>query len=742
MRSGGCCTEGWEHMNGPNCKYIGVIAAEVNSIEQRQIMNGIIDQARTLGKRIVVMSNLYNPYEYDETLALENDIYGLMFSPTLSGLIMIAESFTNDTLREKMRAMLEQRQDIPVVVIGIYVPALDFPNVRFINADDALDLEDLTEHLAGQHGFRRIDLLTGFAGNEAAEQRAAGFRAAMQKRGVPEEDARVFYGSFWVDSGEQLAERYLSGELELPEAIICANDYMAYGVLDTFLQHGIHVPDDVTVVGYEFIHERIYHAPLLTTYERGRHGLGAAAVDIVNILAAGANPLPYRPPKGKLISGGSCPCGTIHAQLHGELDELREKQKYDKWNVLGTLEQQLTLCSTLDELIRVLGEHHYWVRSVRNMFLCLCDNWYDTNAEAPSELMSCRSIMPWNRQNPAIVCSRLDFEALYLNAPETAVHYYLPLFFESHFFGYFVLEYHHSDTYDDIFRNWMKSISIGLTFLCMKNDIRYLLQCQNLSEQHDSLTGLYNQRGMESVLRARLESDDTPVYAIALQVGALKSDISPEGQAVQTALMQKAAEVFRLLHLEDAMCARIGMQTFVCAGFPCESQEQCERIGDKIMAVLLHHTSICCIVGMETVVMEAMQLPHGVSASACIRELNIALEEHTGVLAVQRTHPHADTLFSVRNRIYRMEECSADQICRKHSFSTGYFRQIYKEMFGVSFHQDVIRARIFCAVWMLMTTVQSIAAIAEQCGYEDCNYFLRQFQKLTGLTPGQYRKTV
>ena len=120
--------------------------------------------------------------------------------------------------------------------------------------------------------------------------------------------------------------------------------------------------------------------------------------------------------------------------------------------------------------------------------------------------------------------------------------------------------------------------------------------------------------------------------------------------------------------------------------------------------------------------------------------MNAALDEQADALALLRTQPHAETLFSVRNRIYRMELCTADSICRQYSFSTGYFRQIYKELFGISFHQDMIRARVFCAIFLLLTTVQSIAAIAEQCGYEDGNYFLRQFQKITGLTPGQYRK--
>ena len=721
-------------------RFIGIIAAEVNSIEQRQIMKGVIAEGQALKQRIVVFSNIYNSYEYDQSLDLENNIYELMFSQELCGLIMIAESFTNEKLRDRVRDMLEKRQDIPVIIIGIYIPGLAFPNVRFINANDSLDMESITTHLIETHGFTKIDMLTGFEGNEAAIQRVTGYRKALEMHGITFEASRVYWGDFWMPSGVALAKRYISGELEMPDAIICANDYMAYGLLDTFLENGVSIPDDVSVIGYEFIQERIFHSPVLTTYQRGRKELGSSAVRMIYAAAHGAEPPVFSPPKGKLICGETCPCGIEHEQMHHELGRLREKQQFERWNVLGTMEQQLTLCSTLDELIRVMSERHYWVRSVQNMYLCLCDNWYDTGAETPSDLMSCRSVMPWHLHEPPIVCPRYDLSALYQNAPDTAVHYYLPIFFERHFFGYFVLEYYAADTYDDIFRNWMKSITIGLTFLCMKNDIRYLLQCQNLSEQHDSLTGLYNLRGLESVLGARLESNKQPVYAIAVRVGALRSDISPEAQVEQSALIQKTAEALRLLNFENALIARSSVQTFICAGFACESDEQCTLLVDKLIAVLLHHTGVCETVGMESVLVESIAFSPDTSASDNISRLHAKLETATARLAEQKIQPHADTLFSVRNHIYNMVISSADTICRKYSFSTGYFRQIYKEMFGISFHQDVIRARILCAIYLLTTTVQSIASISEQCGYEDCNYFLRQFQKITGLTPGQYRR--
>jgi AraC-like DNA-binding protein len=110
------------------------------------------------------------------------------------------------------------------------------------------------------------------------------------------------------------------------------------------------------------------------------------------------------------------------------------------------------------------------------------------------------------------------------------------------------------------------------------------------------------------------------------------------------------------------------------------------------------------------------------------------------VLASKKSSPHSGVLFAVRNRLYDTLALTAENICKEYSFSAGYFRQIYKDCFGISFHQDAICARISRAVHLLSTTVMSIAAIAEECGYEDYNYFLRQFQKVTGVTPGQFRR--
>ncbi len=720
--------------------YIGIVAAEVNSIEQRQIMKGVISRAQELGRRIAVFSNVFNPYDYDEDLALENRIYELVRSPEIVGVILIAESFTNQHVQDIVRGYLLERSDIPIVVIGIHLPNLSFPNVHFINASDVDDMQEITEHLLTVHGVTKIDMLTGHPGNEAAENRVEGFRRALKAHGLPFDQSHVIYGDFWMTSGDALAKRYISGELPRPEAVVCANDYMAYGLLDTLMMNGVRVPDEIMVTGYEYIRERVFHTPVLSTYQRNRHALGVAAVSLADSLINGRVPEIFMPPPGEWIPGESCPCGINREQLGKELQSLRIKQQFDKWNVCSTMEQHLTRCSNLDEFIRVLGENHYLVRWVQDMHLCLCENWYDTHAEEPGELITIRSVMPWNSWRQPVTCSRFALSSMFEYAPETAAHYYLPLFFEKHLFGYFVLEYHAPDAYDDIFKSWIKSISNGLEFLCMKNDIRYLLQCQSLSEQHDSLTGLYNERGLERALSAKLVSDAEPVYAMILRIGAVVHDVSPEKQAEQTELIQKIAEILRGMTGPSGICSRIAPQTFICTGFPCLSDTECALLAEKLRAMLLNQTALLKTAGMESVIICYGLFSPDTSPAQCVTELRQAAAARYAELAEQRKLPHADTLLSVRNQLYETLTLSADAVCRKYSFSAGYFRQIYKECFGISFHQDTINARILRAVYLLSSTVLSIAGVAEQCGYEDYNYFLRQFQKVTGMTPGQYRR--
>ena len=90
----------------------------------------------------------------------------------------------------------------------------------------------------------------------------------------------------------------------MPEAVVCANDCMAYSLCDVLSSAGVLIPDQITVTGYDCIGERMYHYPILTTYRSGRHNVGVRAV---NILLSSNCKLDE---SDRFISGNTCACGT------------------------------------------------------------------------------------------------------------------------------------------------------------------------------------------------------------------------------------------------------------------------------------------------------------------------------------------------------------------------------------------------------------------------------------------------
>ena len=72
--------------------------------------------------------------------------------------------------------------------------------------------------------------------------------------------------------------------------------------------------------------------------------------------------------------------------------------------------------------------------------------------------------------------------------------------------------------------------------------------------------------------------------------------------------------------------------------------------------------------------------------------------------------------------------------------STSHFQHLYKQFFGTSCIQDVIGARIKQAQLYLCISDMSVSSLALFCGYDNELHFMRQFKKLTGMTPSQYRE--
>ena len=110
-------------------------------------------------------------------------------------------------------------------------------------------------------------------------------------------------------------------------------------------------------------------------------------------------------------------------------------------------------------------------------------------------------------------------------------------------------------------------------------------------------------------------------------------------------------------------------------------------------------------------------------------------------LSAKRLLNHYREMSEMRDYIFMEPASTFDtpSLHERFSGSTGYFRSVYKQCFGLSFHKDCINARIAKAKYQLVTSTMSIMEISEKCGYLDSKYFLRQFNSAVGMTPVRYR---
>ena len=125
----------------------------------------------------------------------------------------------------------------------------------------------MVKHVIEDHGARRLDMFGGFRDNPFSEDRIMIFKKVLDDHGIKTSTANIYYGDFWQAPAFTEMNELLENDYELPDAIVCANDSMAIGVMDALKRHGKRIPEDVIVTGFDGIWQGQFNDPVLTTCE-------------------------------------------------------------------------------------------------------------------------------------------------------------------------------------------------------------------------------------------------------------------------------------------------------------------------------------------------------------------------------------------------------------------------------------------------------------------------------------------
>ena len=203
-----------------------------------------------------------------------------------TGVILVL-SRLDDGVRTQLRS-----RGIPLVVVDpTGEPLHDTPSVGATNWSGGLTA---TRHLL-ELGHRRIGVIAGPENLLCSRARLDGYRAAMDAAGVEVDPDLIRHGNFFVNEAIQEGLVLLRRSPETrPTAIFALNDQQAVGVYLAARELGLHIPDDLSVVGFDDIPTARWASPPLTTVKQPLVQMAVAAAQLVLRLAAGEHPTETR----------------------------------------------------------------------------------------------------------------------------------------------------------------------------------------------------------------------------------------------------------------------------------------------------------------------------------------------------------------------------------------------------------------------------------------------------------------
>ena len=178
---------------------------------------------------------------------------------------------------------LFSHMQVPIVLLNNQHPSQFAHSVMIANVQASLDA---TRHLLAL-GHRRIGYLGDRHGYQSDAERYAGYRQALEEGGLGLEPPLVAHG----DGKPEGAEAAMAELLALPQpptAVFCYNDMSALGAMRQIRNHGLRIPADISVVGFDDLYISQYLDPALTTVRQPMRQMGRMAMETLLQIFGGA----------------------------------------------------------------------------------------------------------------------------------------------------------------------------------------------------------------------------------------------------------------------------------------------------------------------------------------------------------------------------------------------------------------------------------------------------------------------
>lgn len=152
-------------------------------------------------------------------------------------------------------------------------------------------------------GHKKIAHFTGPHGLIDSDDRQRGFEKAMKEAGLVTD--MIYEGDWSADSGYRLGKALIASGKKFT-AVFSGNDKMALGLIHALNQHGLEVPRDISIIGFDDLEESKHFRPALTTVRQDFSEFGSRAIAMLRAQMVGDREPKFEPLNPELVIRNSC----------------------------------------------------------------------------------------------------------------------------------------------------------------------------------------------------------------------------------------------------------------------------------------------------------------------------------------------------------------------------------------------------------------------------------------------------
>ena len=559
-------------------KTIGLFLCKAYVLFDNAVYHALEEEARRLNYNIVVFTTV--GYFASQNYYDKQERRMFYFAPIekLDGILVAPDTYELDGFQDELMSAIRERATCPVVAIRHMSEELDC-----VQTDEAGAIISLMKHLLDDHKLKKIRFLAGYEGHPNSESRLEAYRETMAAYGLQvNEQKDIYHGNMWYSCGLDACRFFFSNPDDRPEAVVCANDYMAAGLVRQALTEGIRIPEDCVITGFDNVPDLNLDEMKLTTVEQNFNEMTRTAIrELDRQIRTGDS----RKTRGKNISIGisghtvlseSCGCGrrdsAYFTAVNRENARLND-ELYSREVSMTYLNIEMDGCDDLNQMHRVLIEKKADTPKLQDLYICLFENGRNEAGDPvfSKEMTDTACLVHVMRDQEDCGMPMVSFDRTQLLPPladreEPQVLYLMGLHQNEYAYGYAMYHYYPGAVPSTFFQHFNVVLSGALGNMHKRNEILALYEERRLSSITDVMTHLLNRRGLEEQMQpdwrgmcARREN----ITFVTFDLDHLKEINDQYGHQAGDYAIRAMAEAIRAAAPKTAVSARMGGDEFL-----------------------------------------------------------------------------------------------------------------------------------------------------------------------------------